>query len=570
MKIFSWLTRASGFLSNHVSGVALCLFVVGLTCYSVSRGADTSYDFLNVRWYMGWSLLNGNFDLGGVASTRSNQLPLVEVFQVLLHSPNIWWLPPLVNGLAHSSISLIVYSTCRQLLPMTDRWLAIFLAFLSLLSPLVLSIFGTSSGHFYAGLALAAALRLLVGSNQDSSKCFLAGLLVALALIAKASALALVPSLLISAALILGTAGRTLSVLNGLVTGYVALALPWAAFSLIKQGHPIDVLWFPGFPRLSFLPAERQAFAVGVTLAVFIAISWSFRHFLKKQHRRAEAILYPAIIVVLFAGLLISAHSIRKTAIDYRYQVKSVAEFLNRMLHTGDAKQGYQTLDLEIGYFDTRVPIAACLLGSVVISLSLRRSADGKRLSGIVAFCSLPIIMNIWSTGYTRYATEILPLIPVGIVALTMGGFCHRWVGRSVLIFSAFVLLFPILPNGRLSGGTPRHGQVATDSIFEPFLSNDEVKLISDLLPEDEFVFGSGTLISYVPARLNRTDLEWSFERVSRTNISGLPGSFSIIYRPSEAGLLDRFTSRGVELHRCEVLRFRNTSLGWCSASMPT
>ena len=47
---------------------------------ALRKGVDTYYDFLNIKWVMGWMLANGDFDLKGIASTRKWGPPFLDIW----------------------------------------------------------------------------------------------------------------------------------------------------------------------------------------------------------------------------------------------------------------------------------------------------------------------------------------------------------------------------------------------------------------------------------------------------------------------------------------------------------
>ena len=631
----NWLSRAS---------VSLYLLIVmsGLVAFSVWRGTDTYYDLLNIKWYSGWSLITGNFDLAGIASTRITQPPINDGLQVLLNFPNIWWIPPATNALFHSLLVILVFISCRELLPPTSKWPAAIFASLSVVSPLVLMQMGTSSGHLYSALFLAGALHLLIRTEERASGAFAAGCLLGVALLFKSSTMALVPSLAVGAVIIVGSGSAAVALFAGIAVGYGAVAIPWSVLATLRAGRRLSQVGFPGVPTGAGVFAMVGLFATGLLgLAV-----WARRRGRRGTGRleRPDSWLFRVQLAGCLVLVPLTAAFVRREVRDVRFLISKPSEFLRRLFHTGDLAFGFETRDLEVGYFDTRVPLATALvlasllpllvvlsggmrgrlrretgivifcslpvvvnvwstgytryavevmplipvaliaLGSMVsceswlrkaVLLSLLVVLSGgmrgrlRRETGIVIFCSLPVVVNVWSTGYTRYAVEVMPLIPVALIALGSMVSCESWLRKAVLLFGAFVLLFPTLPNGRVSAGVPRFGQVEfTAPVYEPYLGSKDLQLISDLLPENSRILGVGSLISYVAPSLNRRDLTWSFERPSRSEIANLEGPLSLIYQPATSLLLQGYVDRGIVLGRCEVLRFDYANIGWCEASV--
>lgn len=548
----------------------LVLVMTTVVAISVSRGTDTYYDLLNIKWFSGWSLITGNFDLSGIASTRITQPPIHDGLQVLLNYPNMWWVPPTANALAHSLLVVLVFGSCRSLLPSMLNWPAAIFASLAVLSPLVLMQAGTSSGHLYAALFLAGALRVLITSDGRSSQAFLSGCLLGAALLMKSSTIALMPSLAVGAILMVGSGPAAVALLGGVAAGYGAIAIPWSTFATVRAGRPLSQVGFPGVPKgMGVLVVLGVLILVALGLSVWVRGRRSTRSL--RTGGLSEAI-FRVLLVAVLVLVPVTAFNIRRVAPDFRFLIEEPSQLLRRWVHTGDLVFGFETLDLEVGYFDTRMPVATLLVFASLapLALVLFASKNGRlrKNTGIVLFCALPMVVNVWSTGYSRYAVEVVPLIPVAVIALASMVPFDSWIRRATLLFGAFVLVFPILPNGRLSAGVPRFGQVEfTAPIYEPYLSNEERQFISDLLPEDAPVLGVGSLISYVAPSLNRRDLKWSFERPSRTEVAVLKEPLFLIYQPAEAMLLRGYVDRGIVLERCEVLRFDHSDIGWCRAS---
>lgn len=562
--IANWLSRVS---------VSLYLLIVmsGLVAFSVWRGTDTYYDLLNIKWYSGWSLITGNFDLAGIASTRITQPPIHDGLQVLLNFPNIWWIPPATNALFHSLLVVLVFISCRELLPSTSKWPAAVFASLSVVSPLVLMQMGTSTGHLYSALFLAGSLLVLIRTEERPSGAFAAGCLLGVALLFKSSTMALMPSLAVGAVIIVGSGSAAVALFAGIAVGYGAVAIPWSVFATLRAGRRLSQVGFPGVPTGAGVLVVAGLFAIGLLGLAVWARSRGKRG--SAQHGRLDSLFFRVQLAGCLVLVPVTAAFVRREAPDFRFLISEPSGFLRRLFHTGDLAFGFETRDLEVGYFDTRVPLATALVLASLLPLLvvLFGGVRGRlrRETGIILFCSLPVVANVWSTGYTRYAVEVMPLIPVALIALGSMVSYESWLRKAVLLFGAFVLLFPTLPNGRLSAGIPRFGQVEfTAPVYEPYLGNADLQLLSDLLPENGRVLGVGSLISYVAPSLNRSDLTWSFERPSRSEIANLEGPLSLIYQPEASLLLQGYVDRGIVLGRCEVLRFDYANIGWCEASV--
>jgi hypothetical protein len=116
------------------------------------------------------------------------------------------------------------------------------------------------------------------------------------------------------------------------------------------------------------------------------------------------------------------ASYLRRAVPDYRWLIPDLAGLRDRLFHAGDLQFGYLTLDLESAYFDSSIPLAMVLLGGAILLLPLMLARDGdKQLQlalGVVIFITYPLLYNMWATGYTRYASQVVPLVGVAGLAL--------------------------------------------------------------------------------------------------------------------------------------------------------
>ena len=272
------------------------------------------------------------------------------------------------------------------------------------------------------------------------------------------------------------------------------------------------------------------------------------------------------VVSIAFASFL------RRAVPDYRWLIPDFAGLRDRLFHAGDLQFGYLTLDLESAYFDSSIPIAMVLLGGAILLLPLMPSRDGgKQLQlalGVVIFISYPLLYNMWATGYTRYASQVVPL--VGVAGLALFSLVHTRILRILgSLAVAAVLSLPMLLTNRVSAEVPRFGQVAYDEpIYEDFVSGEELVVLNNLLPNQATVLAIGTLNSYLIPQLGREDLEWWFWKPKRHEVATMSGNIIVMFSPGDSDRLPEYAEQGLLYDDCSVLRFRRTSVGVCIGSV--
>lgn len=120
---------------------------------AVRKGVDTYYDFLNIKWVMGWMMSNGDFNLKGIASTRKWAPPYLDMWNSVWASVGPWWLPNVIHGVAHLMVVPSVFVLARRVAPQLPNLIHQLVAVVSVSVPLVRMQIGTSTGHLYAALS---------------------------------------------------------------------------------------------------------------------------------------------------------------------------------------------------------------------------------------------------------------------------------------------------------------------------------------------------------------------------------------------------------------------------------
>jgi hypothetical protein len=125
-------------------------YVVALSVFTLSRGADNNFDLINVKWYAGWTTLRSDFELRGLATSRMTYPPFNDAWQSLLAGVGVWWLPVLVWTLIHASSFPIALALTRRIAPDLPVVIRVVLSALTVATPLALMQLGTSFGHLAA------------------------------------------------------------------------------------------------------------------------------------------------------------------------------------------------------------------------------------------------------------------------------------------------------------------------------------------------------------------------------------------------------------------------------------
>ena len=559
---------------------------------AVRKGVDTYFDFLNIKWAMGWLLANGDFNLKGIATTRKWGPPYLDIWHAIWSTVGVWWLPAVIHGLVHALLVPSVFVLAKTVAPELPNLCHQVVSVAAAAAPLVLMQIGTTTGHIYSALPLvwSLTLALLAGRrhrvlrergaervlapgdavsdvDEDASwrQLCLAGAIFAAAPLLKPSVLALVPAHLVGVILIVGSVSGTLAFVSGFLGAYSIGALGWAVIvALVTTGSPLGIQ-SPGLPIDG---APLIAFAV---LSVVVPLLWWC--FPRSRGRLAPKIDTSPILAIL--ALLFSlpicfqfAEYLRNTVPDFRWLVTDYGQLFGRLLHAGDLQYGFQTRDLESAYFDTSIPVAMVLLGGAVLALpalTTRRSFGivGPRV-GVVWFVCFPLLYNIWATGYTRYASQVVPLVGVAGFAMLVlvRGRVARGVGAVVVLL---VLLLPHFHPDRVSADLPRFGQIAYDEpLYENFVSREELEMLNDLIPDNSTVLAIGTLNTYLIPQLGRSDLKWWFLKPKRHEVALMSGDIIVMFSPGDSDRLPEYAEQGLLYDDCSVLRFRRSSVGLC------
>ena len=562
---------------------------------AVRKGVDTYYDFLNIKWAMGWLLSNGEFGLKGVASTRKWGPPFLDIWNSAWSTAGIWWIPPLVHGVVHMLLVPSVFLLARQVAPVASTLVHQLTAVLSALVPLVLMQVGTSTGHVHAALPAVWSLTLLVRARRADQtrrssglkraadgdeailwssddvwrQYFIAGSIFAFSPLLKPSALSIAPAHLVGLVLITGALTGAVAFVAGFSAVYLGIAVPWSAFVALASEGSLAITQSPGIPFVG--PA---LVVVGLVSIAVAAIWWSVprtRFRMKESVDQSPVLLLAATAGGAYVSLLFADY-LRSSVADFRWLVPDLNTLRERIFHAGDLQFGFQTLDLESAYFDTSIPVAMLLLGTAVLLTPLLFGREGMRelgwRVGLAVFVCYPFLYNMWATGYTRYASQVVPLVGVAGLAL-LGLLTRREVRAAAFSILLVTLALPHLNVDRASAEVPRFGQIAYDApIYDEFVSDDEIRMLNQLIPRDATVLAIGTLNTYLIPQLGREDLEWWFWKPKRHEVAEMSGDIIVMFSPGDSDRLPEYAEQGLLYDDCSVLRFRRTSVGLCIGSV--
>jgi len=570
--------------------IALGSFLVLLE--AVRKGVDTYYDFLNIKWVMGWMMSNGDFNLKGIASTRKWAPPYLDMWNSVWASVGPWWLPNVIHGVAHLMVVPSVFVLARRVAPQLPNLIHQLVAVVAVSVPLVRMQIGTSTGHLYAALPIIWSLILLTGPsprgrvvgakshahepglknslitaarNDPWVRNFLAGATLALSPLLKPSALSTVPAHLVAVTLLVGSLSGVVAFGHGFAAAYLAGAISWSmCVATVTQGSPFAVV-SPGIPISGATLVLLSILVVCLGLAGLARP----RYRIVPPGRIDSSGSALAALTIVFLGVAyVFSEYLRRAVPDYRWLIPDLKSMGGRLFHAGDLNFGYLTVDLESAYFDTSIPMSVVLLVGACLLLPIafwKSTVVGhRRAIGVVVFVALPFLYNMWATGYTRYASQVVPL--VGVAGLALFSLASA---RSVRVLSSLVLLavlaLPMVLTDRVSAEVPRFGQVAYDEpVYEDFVSSEEIESLNQLLPNRATVLAVGTINTYLVPQLGRDDLDWWFWEPKRDEVARMDGDIILLFNPGDSDKLSEYVEQGLLYDDCSVLRFRRTSVGLC------
>ena len=519
---------------------------------SVLVGPLSGFDLVNLRWMAGWVMISGADGLYGSVASLLTRSWLHDAAIALLLEQRLWWLGPAILGAVHGLIVPIIYRTIRLSASQLSKTGTAVLAWTSILSPLVLMHIGRETGHLFAALFLGLSVRLFLKNEKAGLGI---GLLLGFAPLLKVSAL--LPALVFGMAFAIGLKGvQRVRVLIG----------------------AIGVLWF-GSLLQSLLFAARSAtwsqiwvwghlfstFRVGIiSLGLLIAIRWCIGRSGTDRSNMQWLNSSRISTTFLVSGIAILTWYIRESdSADPRFRPPPLGHLIRQLLMSGNSRAPISLSDWEVLYLDnSRIVLVAfsAVAGIMMLIHSQWTSVERRMLLASLAIGGSVILVQA-SMGYVRYASPSIALLPIA-VGCVIGVNRGKRLWREVMLFSvSAIVLLPVFDTGtwfRAPGLRSYEG-------FGTLLDEEEVRLLSNLLPADSMVFlyGSGTT-SAAPVT-GRTDIQW---QLSPKRPDQVGRDFAtLIYNPGETVDLDKFSTRGWNFEICQVLRFKNISYGWCAMS---
>jgi len=544
----------------------LCLWTFGPICasiYGLILGRHDGADYLNVRWFLGWLLVN---DIDGVPSRLGSLTVrpfLNEYLMGLLAQVDIWWFPVLVVGAIHGTIPPLLYEVCRSLCPRIRSGVAALASVLSLATPLTSVHIGRENGHLLAALCIVIVVRHVVSHSEKVSPSK-AAFLLNLALFLKYSSAF---SIVVVTVFVL--ASFSLHVALKFTRSFAAFL--WA-FTLLHSG-----LRWPSLQSREIVlqPLVVDAWRFGF-LGSAIFLSYALSPLVKRSTplflRRFEFLwrrLAPFLLPSTILGLL-SLYSSTQIFGDARFVSNSVSTIVRRLasngMSIGESSYGPSSrYDLEYTYFDLSKIVASlvllCAIGLFLSDVMNRR----KDRHQVLLFSFIPgsvLVLVMAHYGYVRYAVETLVLLPVAVIGVG----CSLNVARNFrLIVVVFPLLLLALPISGLQGWrgyidddpNPRRGEL---------LSREEIAILSGLVPNESTVLFLNRDVSWVAPAIDRRDLGWWVGPGTPDELRR--SSVTVFFEPSRHEELELLVELGWSFTDCQVLRFELISTGWCAATV--
>jgi len=385
-----------------------------------------------------------------------------------------------------------------------------------------------------------------------------------------------VPPLLVAVAIIAYSGVQVATFLSGFAGVYFALGLGWALYW--SHEASLRYLSMPGLP----IAGTRFAILATASLVMLVfALIPPSRRILERldvplSRRRAMWLLRLGLVAAtLYQGrkwhseFLVSGAGTDGSPGATDWMVKNTSDFARRLIHTGELKNGYKLLDLEMPYRDFRVLFAVAVVIGALVACAIHllkdmyepfRSAFGLTI-GVVG----SILFMIWIVGYARYFIQYLPFVPVAGLAVISGtaSISPRRTNRHARRFgAALVVVVSCLAVLPMAGGSPHVRKFAQTESSGDLLSPDEAEMLNALIAPHSTVHIAGILVSSAAVYLNRSDVTWTYaipinEELKQQNRQ-------VIYSPQWQRGMIGLRGSGAKTENCTVLRFRYVVYGIC------
>ncbi len=539
--------------------ILLLLTPFAVSFYSLQRGSDYNYDFVNIKGQLAWSILHGRLGIDSQIGGRYSFPPFNDVWNVLLLGTGHWWLPVVFWALVHSLIVIITFLIIRELAPRTNVYIQQIVAITSLTSPIILMQIGTAIGHLTTSIFIGLSLLFLIRGTRDVQNKYwlLSGASLGIAVLLRFSNIPTIPAYLLAVSIIAVNSKQLVSFILGFSWIFFGVSIPWAWYASNASGF--------SFTGIGVVPrGVMGVYAVITFLCVSpILLSTTNKnvdYFIRFLDLKRVMWLTRVGLVALVAYMVRKIYIIAQTG-DPRFLITNLEMAEYRIVHTGSLVDNCCTVDLEVSYFDLRVQIASAVFVIAVGVFLYRRSVESARVVGVVTFATLPIFMAIAYSGYVRYASQALPFVPVGVFAVLQILSSKRYLSQMFLSAAVICLMVPVIPGLPFVKNVPRYAQLG-DS--QNLLSTEELSMANNLLPAKSVVYIGGHMASLLAQQLNRQDLVWTWSQPLAKEIQDSPVDHFVLHNPEEPFTANQALKGGISMTECGVLRFQRLQLTIC------
>ena len=433
------------------------------------------------------------------------------------------------------------------------------IAFTSLASPIVLMQIGTGIGHLTTSVFIGLSLLFLLRGTKEGPDYYwlLSGAYLAIAILLRSSNISTIPAYLLAVSLVVVNSKQFVLFVLSFSWVFFGASILWAWYSSNASGFT--------FTGIAGIPMGIVGVYGVITMLCISPI------FLSSTSRLAAVLLklFDTRIIIhmiraAFLALVVyTTETIYQAAQigDPRFLITNLEMARRRIVHTGSLDDNCCPVDLEVSYFDLRVQIAIIMFVIAIGTVAYRRSPEIVRVVGVITFVTLPIFMAISYSGYIRYASQALPFVPIGAIALIQILPVKRLLSQMLLALALICVTIPVIPGLPRVMDVPRYAQLGESNNL---LTEAELSMANDLLPLKSAVYIGGPLVSLLAQQLNRQDLVWTWIQPLESDIRSSSSDFFVLYNPMEPFLEKNVLNSGVSVSECSILRFQRLQLSLC------
>lgn len=522
---------------------------IGLMVLALLRSPFDSYDWINRRWLQGWVAFRQPISEPSSGWEFFARPVLNDLLNAFLLDQGGWIITALVVGGLQGVIFTILILVGKIHLAATPTKFVVLAGLSCWSGPLVFEHLGLESGHALAAAAYISAIAL-VTADTEVRQPEIVGAFIGLGLLLKFSSVSLALVLLVIIAATTATfyALRCVSALAQTVMLYYGAVAFWrrtdlsGVVTVVNRSVPF---WF----------------------LLFLTILLTFGSALLVKRGQTRPATYPwrtkpSWSLAFFGLISVFVLGTSMTQADVRFKPEGIKDSFTRALTWGSSsplsRDFLASKDLEADYFDVSKGLAL-----LIFLVAVRTAFDFRRESKRFAFALLAMIPFVVvlqveiSTGYVRYATEALMVIPVVLVILI--GADKR--GGSKRMFLGIVSLVALVPATGLFGRAG-YSEIKLE-LQGPLVSREDQREIQQLIPINGVVFLQGERSWLIPPLVDRPDIRIEIEP-RRPHQVGHAREANVFYDPVDFEKLDKYTTRGWTLDYCQALRHSNVDLGWC------